>query len=135
MCLPVHRGGGSTWAGTPRTVTPSGRYTPLGRCTSLGRYPLAGTPPSRSSACWEILATSGWYASYWNAFLLCWQFTHSFLSTSSGISNFGESLIPIKMWFHKNPLIVKILSFQIILSRDCYFSHKGNHMKESTIAA
>ena len=48
-------------AGTP----PSGRYTPF----PLGRYtPLAGTPPG-SSACWEIQATSGRYASYWNAFL------------------------------------------------------------------
>ena len=43
--------------------TPPGRYTPLDRYTSLGRY----TP--RSSACWEIRATSGQYASYWNAFL------------------------------------------------------------------
>ena len=40
-------------------VPPSGRYTPL----------WAGTPPG-SSACWEIWATSGRYASYWNAFLL-----------------------------------------------------------------
>ena len=43
VCHSVHRGG-STWAGTP---------------------PVAGTPPGR-----EIRATSGRYASYWNAFLL-----------------------------------------------------------------
>ena len=30
----------------------------------------ADTPPPRSSACWEIWATSGQYASYWNAYLL-----------------------------------------------------------------
>ena len=29
-----------------------------------------GRHPPRSSACWEIWATSGQYASYWNAFLL-----------------------------------------------------------------
>ena len=34
-----------------------------------GWYPSMQTPP-RSSACWEIRATSKWYASYWNAFLL-----------------------------------------------------------------
>ena len=33
--------------------------------------PWAGTP--QSSACWEIRATSGRYASYWNAFLLTLQ--------------------------------------------------------------
>ena len=59
VCDSVHRGG-STWAGTPpRDQVP----------------PRPGTPPrSRytptSSACWEIWATSGRYASYWNAFLL-----------------------------------------------------------------
>ena len=41
----VHRGG--VWADTP-----------------LGRHPPG------SSACWEIWATSGRYASYWNAYLL-----------------------------------------------------------------
>ena len=48
--------------GTPPTpwdqVHPPGPSTP----------PRPGTPPS--SACWEIRATSGRYASYWNAFLL-----------------------------------------------------------------
>ena len=85
----VHRG----WA-VPGQVPPGTRYTPsqdqvhlLGPGTFTrqvpGRYPLgpgtlpnpprdqvhplAGTPPS--SACWEIRATSGRYASYWNAFL------------------------------------------------------------------
>ena len=31
--------------------------------------PRSRLPPG-SSACWEIRATSGWYASYWNVFLL-----------------------------------------------------------------
>ena len=46
-------------------IPPRTRYTPLGT-----RYapPGPGTPPV-SSACWEIRATSGRYASYWNAFL------------------------------------------------------------------
>ena len=87
----VHTGGGSTWAGTPRTrytppgqvhhppdqVNPPGQVHPpgpgthtAGPGTPSGRYtPRAGTP-SGSSACWEIRATSGRYASYWNAFLL-----------------------------------------------------------------
>ena len=47
---------GTPLAGTPQ---PPGRYTPTGRYT-----------PHKSSACWEIWATSGQYASYWNAFLL-----------------------------------------------------------------
>ena len=35
--------------------------------------PQSRHPPPRSSACWEILTTSGWYASYWNAFLFWFQ--------------------------------------------------------------
>ena len=85
--------GGSTWAGTPPAGTlphqvhplpqagtppsprqvhphPPGRYTPTPRQV---HPPLAGTPPGRytprSSAGWEIRATSGRYASYWNTFL------------------------------------------------------------------
>ena len=65
---------------TPKQVHPLGRYphpSPLGRYTPrLGRYtPRQVHPPGqvhplpRSSACWEIRATSGWYASYWNSFL------------------------------------------------------------------
>ena len=69
-------------AGTPPLAgTPPGRYTPLGRYTfppvrytpragtPRRQVPPAGTPPG-SSTCWEIRATSGRYASYWNAFLL-----------------------------------------------------------------
>ena len=88
--------GGSAWAGTsPGRYTPQDQVHPQGSGTAPGtRYPpdqvppwtrytppRPGTPPDQvhpldqvhppgSSACWEIWATSGWYASYWNAFLL-----------------------------------------------------------------
>ena len=64
---------GTPWdqAGTPQTrqVPPGTRQVhPLDRAgTPL--WDQAGTPPP-SSICWEIRATSGRYASYWNAFLL-----------------------------------------------------------------
>ena len=61
--------------GSPTPGTPPGRYapqqvhTPPRQVHPLGRYiPQAGTPPW-SSAWWEIQATSGRYASFWNAFL------------------------------------------------------------------
>ena len=80
----VHRGGTSSgtpqvgtpnppgqvppWSHTPWAFTPLGMYTPHrytpGQVHPPGRY----TP--RTSTCWEIWATSGRYASYWNAFLL-----------------------------------------------------------------
>ena len=47
-----HPWAGTPWVSTPQQVHPLGRYTP------------------RSSACLEIRATSGRYASYWNVFLL-----------------------------------------------------------------
>ena len=79
------------WAGTPpwqvhppRQVRPQAG-TPWAGTPSLGGYPPDRYPPGQvqpgrytphlerhtpqSSACWEIRATSGWYASYWNAFL------------------------------------------------------------------
>ena len=52
----------------PRQVPPRTRYTPVAG-TPLTRYPQDQVYPPGSSACWEILATSGRYASYWNAFL------------------------------------------------------------------
>ena len=79
--------------GTPRSDQvhpPMTRYTPLwaGTLTPWTRYP-AGTrytqrdqvqPPS--STCWEIRATSGWYASYWNAFFFNFVFTRIFIEQS-----------------------------------------------------
>ena len=54
-------------------------YTPPGADTPWSRYPQsrhplgADTHPGADtplhSACWEIRATSRWYASYWNAYL------------------------------------------------------------------
>ena len=68
MSVILSTGGGGEYLGRytpPDQVHPPGtRYTPLGP----GTPPEPGTP--RSSACWEIRATSGRYASYWNAFLL-----------------------------------------------------------------
>ena len=57
----------SAWWDThtpPRNQTPTGKQTPMG-----SRHPQKQTPPLHS-ACWEIRATSGRYASYWNAYLL-----------------------------------------------------------------
>ena len=74
----VHGGGG-----VPGQVPPGTRYTPGTRHPPRTRYtpwdqvhpPGPGIPP-RSSACREIRVTSGQYASYWNAFLLCcWLYT------------------------------------------------------------
>ena len=90
VCHSVHRGG-STWAGTPldQVHPPPGRYTPLDQVHPSPPPPRPGTPPwdqvhprdqlhaprpgtpldPQSSACWEIWATNGQYASYCNAFL------------------------------------------------------------------
>ena len=81
---PLPQPGTPPGPGTPPQdqVHPAGtRYTPQTRYTPRTRYiPPPGTPPTRytppdqvpplSSACWEIWATGGWYASYLNAFLL-----------------------------------------------------------------
>ena len=76
----VHPPGPGT---SPRTrYTPWDQVHPRDQCTPPGpgiplrpgtppdqvHPPGPGTPP-RSSACWEIRATRGRYASYWNAFL------------------------------------------------------------------
>ena len=45
--------------------TPQDQVHPANQVHPPGRY----TSPPGSSACWMIWATSGWYASYWNAFL------------------------------------------------------------------
>ena len=52
-----------------RYTMPRTRYTHWDQvCPRSGTLPWEDKP-SRSTACWEIRATSGWYASYWNAFL------------------------------------------------------------------
>ena len=54
----------------PGTHPPLGPGTPPGtRYTPDQVHPRTQVHPPRSSACWEIRATSGRYASYWNAFL------------------------------------------------------------------
>ena len=55
VCHSVHGGVASVHADTP---------------------PPEQTPPTGSSACWEIWATSGRYASYWNAYLLKFVFVY-----------------------------------------------------------
>ena len=63
-------------AGTNWTRHPPGAKHPPGLEAGTPRDqrqppPWDQAPPSRRcSACWEIRATSGWYASYWNAILL-----------------------------------------------------------------
>ena len=65
------------WGYTPETrgspppdqrQAPPGAHTPLPGADTTPREhtPL---PPQHRSACWEIRATSGCYASYWNAIL------------------------------------------------------------------
>ena len=56
----------------PGTHTPRDQvHTPPGTRSPRTRYNPPGSryTPFRSSACWEIRATSGRYSSYWNAFL------------------------------------------------------------------
>ena len=82
---------------TPRQVHPPGWYTPSPwqihppADTPQQVHPLAGTSPPevhpQSSACWEIRATSGRYASYLNAFLSF----HDFKIHNSKIAN-GNTL-------------------------------------------
>ena len=68
----------------PPGQTPLGRHPlgkhPLGRHPSLGRRPIVrhpqGDPPFRYYGIWT---TSGWYTSYWNAYLFCPNIGHVFI--------------------------------------------------------
>ena len=63
----------------PGQVHPQTRYTPWAG-TTPGYIPQGpGTPPL-SGACWEIRATSGRYASYWNAFFLGFCICETFIA-------------------------------------------------------
>ena len=53
----------------PEQTPPEQTHHPLGADT-----PLGSRHPPGHSACWEIRATSGRYASYWNVFLLKLKF-------------------------------------------------------------
>ena len=48
-------------------------YTPRGQTSPQEQTPPAADPPG-SSACWEIRATRGRYASYWNAYFFPYHF-------------------------------------------------------------
>ena len=63
-------------------------YTPLGADTppgTRGRY-----PPPQHSACWEIRATSGRYASYWNAILFHITFSRNPIKNPAKSKNLAE---------------------------------------------
>ena len=56
-------------ADTPwKQTSPPGADLPWEQTPQKQTPPQEQTPP-RSTACWDIQATSGRYASYWNAFL------------------------------------------------------------------
>ena len=90
---------GDIWAGTPPAGTPPlCRYIPWegipprGGSPRTGTTPWAGTPPGQvpPGACWEIRATSGRYASYWNAFLYpCLSIK---INTDSSVDIFSRKL-------------------------------------------
>ena len=52
-----------------------GANTPSRNQTPREHTPPPGADPPLRSACWEIRATSGRYASYWNAYLFCYYFS------------------------------------------------------------
>ena len=66
---PTPRSRHHPWADIPQEQTPPRGHTPPLEQTTPGRHPPGADTPSRSSACWEIRATSERYASCWNAFL------------------------------------------------------------------
>ena len=75
-CIPACNGSDTPQEDTPKDDTPPGRNQedtpPRPEDTHPGRNqedPPRKTDHPWSSACWEIRATSGRYASYWNAYL------------------------------------------------------------------
>ena len=57
-------------------TSPGSRHTPWNQAPPRSRHPPEpGTP--KHSACWKIWATSGLYASYWNAIFLCFYVSMS----------------------------------------------------------
>ena len=72
----VHRRGvclSACWDTPPQADTPlvdtQEQTPPRSRHSQGSRHPQEADTPLHS-ACWEIQATSGWYTSYWNAYLL-----------------------------------------------------------------
>ena len=70
---------------------PDQRQTPSQNQKQTPLWDQRQTSP-RSSACWEILATSGWYTSYWNAFLFSYIFTF-FVSYRKATRYISEQMI------------------------------------------
>ena len=113
----VHPSGPGTHP-PPEQVHPPGPGTPLGPGTpsESGTHPpgpdtppgtrYTATPPQtrhtpwdqvhpQTSACWEIRATSGRYASYWNAFLFLSIFTYPLLldvSTTINVCRYDKTI-------------------------------------------
>ena len=69
--------------------TPIQEKTPPGSRHPTEQTPLGADTPLRS-ACWEIQATSGWYTSYWNAYLF-------FFTVSE-----GDNCCPIRVFLNWN---------------------------------
>ena len=90
------------WAGTPQAGTPLEAGAPPGQVhPQAGTSRWAGTPlggTTRSSACWEIRATSGRYASYWNAFLLIYKIVAKYID-HNGNKIYWISLRVKKLFF------------------------------------
>ena len=109
-------------ADTPPGADPPGADTPPGadmipssRHTPRSRPPQEQTPPC--SACWEIRATSGWYASYWNAYLFSpmfpWHVDHTLRRSHDLCPSVNVSLIT-EHYIHKK--IMSNISIPINIS-------------------
>ena len=81
VSLSVHAGIQTPWEQTPPGSDPLGvdthqeQTSPKQTPTPKQTPPRADTP--QSSACWEIRAITGRYASYWNAYLFSTKFCTS----------------------------------------------------------
>ena len=92
----------------------TGGFTPLH--SGIHRPPGPGTPPTREqtppradppqhSAFWEIRATGRRYASYWNAILLLFCFSHVLLSSSWLLKEHMTPWVKSKIMFLFNELV------------------------------
>ena len=70
-------GADTTWIRPLGSRHPPEADTPQADTHPKQTPPIADTPPPQSSACWEIRAITGRYASYWNAYLFSTKFCTS----------------------------------------------------------
>ena len=104
----VHAGIYTPWEQTPpQPDTPSWSRHPPWKQTPPRK---ADTPPeadiSPSSACWEIRATSGHYASYWNAYLF-WVAPFDLFSVTCK-QHHSSALNPIFKWYKNCDVDVRV---------------------------